>query len=350
MLSLTDFDYTLPRALIAQVPVKPRDHARLLCLDRADGSLEHSRFDRLTEHLRAGDVLVVNNSQVFPARLLGSKTDTGGKVEIFLHQPILSNRWECLIGGRVRSGLVVTLGGGLTATLVTDQGDGTWLVDFNLTGKKFWQVLDKIGHVPLPPYIKPSHKQVLDNTRYQTVYADVKHKGSVAAPTAGLHFTKRLLAKLQAQGVEIVTVTLHVGLGTFAAVKTEDIKAHNMHAEFATISTASARSLARAKAEHRRLIAVGTTSCRVLESYGQAIKAGRLALGQAYQEWTDIFIYPGYDFQLTDGLITNFHLPKSSLLMLVSAFAGYNQVRAAYQVAMAEHYRFYSYGDAMFIG
>ena len=349
MLSLKDFDYSLPRVLIAQEPVKPRDHARLLCLAKNNGALRHRRFDALGEELRAGDVLVINDSKVFPARLIGRKSGSGGEVEVFLHRLVSGRRWECLVGGRVHPDLHLEIGAGLTADLVNDQGDGTWLVDFNLTGDKFHRALERIGRMPLPPYITPGSSQRLDRARYQTVYADDNHSGSVAAPTAGLHFTERLLNKLKKKGVKIVRVTLHVGLGTFAGVKTEKIEEHKMHSELAMISVSAARAIAQAKKEGRRLVAVGTTSCRVLESYGREIKMGRLSLGEPYQGWTDIFIYPGYEFQLVDGLITNFHLPKSSLLMLVSAFAGYENIRAAYQEAIAEKYRFYSYGDAMII-
>ncbi len=350
MLSLKEFDYQLPRALIAQEPAKPRDHARLLCLRREDGAISHSRFDRLGEYLRAGDILVINDSRVFPARLVGKKEDSGGRVEIFLHQVAGTDSWECLVGGRVHADLVVIFDKGLKARLLQDKGDGTWLVNFNLSGDKFWQAVEKIGQMPLPPYIAPGASQKIDRARYQTVYADSKQNGSVAAPTAGLHFTKRLLTQLQVQGVKVVPVTLHVGLGTFASVKTEDIRKHQIHSEFVTISKKSAQALAKAKKSGHRIVAVGTTSCRVLESYGQEIKKGSLSWGEAYQGWTKIYIYPGYKFQLVDALVTNFHLPKSSLLMLIAAFAGLNSVKVAYQVAIAAKYRFYSYGDAMFIG
>lgn len=350
MLSLKEFDYELPRALIAQEPAKPRDHARLLCLRRQDGAISHTRFDHLGEYLKAGDLLVINDSRVFPARLIGKKKTSGGRVEIFLHQVVADNNWECLVGGRAHIDLVVIFDKGLEARLLQDKGDGIWLVSFNQGGDKFWRTLEKIGQMPLPPYISPGASQKIDRARYQTVYANSKQNGSVAAPTAGLHFTKRLLAKLKAQGVEVVSVTLHVGLGTFASVKTEDIRQHQIHSEFVSISKKSAQALVKAKQSGHRLVAVGTTSCRVLESYGQEIKQGSLAWGEAYHGWTKIYIYPGYDFQLVDALITNFHLPKSSLLMLIAAFAGLNPVKVAYREAIAAQYRFYSYGDAMFIG
>ena len=349
MLSLKDFDYHLPKELIAQEPIKPRDHARLLCLSRVDGVISHRRFDDLLTILDKGDVLVVNDSKVFPARLFGHKEDTGGQIEIFLHKHKQASTWECLLGGKVKPGMKIILEAGLRATLLNDQGDGTWLVSFNYKKEKFWRILERIGRMPLPPYITPSKSQHLDRVRYQTVYAEDKNTGSVAAPTAGLHFTKRLITQLSKKGVKIIQVTLHVGLGTFAAVKEDNIIEHKMHSELATINKKSAKLLMQAKRDNQRIIAVGTTSCRVLEAYGQAIKKGRLSLGETYHEWTEIFIYPGYKFELLDALITNFHLPKSSLLMLVSALAGQKEIKEAYRVAIAAHYRFYSYGDAMFI-
>ncbi|MBN2884565.1 tRNA preQ1(34) S-adenosylmethionine ribosyltransferase-isomerase QueA [Patescibacteria group bacterium] len=350
MLSLIDFDYHLPQGLIAQEPIKPRDHARLLCLSKKDGTINHRRFDDLFEILGEGDVLVINDSKVFPARLFGYKEGTGGKIEIFLHKQRQASTWECLIGGKVKPGIKIILEHGLEAVPLNDQGDGTWLVSFNYNQDKFWKVLDRIGRMPLPPYITPSKKQHLDRVRYQTVYAEHKNIGSVAAPTAGLHFTKRLIKKLSKKGVKMIPVTLHVGLGTFASVKENDITEHKMHSELAFINKKSAKLLLQAKNSNKRIIAVGTTSCRVLESYGQAIKQKRIALGEAYHEWTEIFIYPGYKFELLDALITNFHLPKSSLLMLVSALAGQAEIKEAYQAAITAKYRFYSYGDAMFIG
>lgn len=347
MLSLKDFDYTLPRELIAQEPVKPRDHARLLCVSRRGNKIRDSRFDKLVDELRAGDVLVVNDSKVFPARLIGNK-ESGGRVEIFLHRHQQAGCWECLVGGRVRAGLKVMFSHKLQAKLVRDQGDGTWQVEFNQSGEDFYKIIERIGRMPLPPYIARAKVKQSDKSNYQTVYANQAHTGSVAAPTAGLHFTKRLLKKVKARGVDVVSVTLHVGLGTFAGVKTEDISKHKMHSEFASLSQASAQQLLQARGRGGRIIAVGTTACRVLESYGQRIARQELSLGDAYESWTDIFIYPGYKFRLVDGLITNFHLPKSSLIMLVSAFAGFEKTMAAYRHAIAEKYRFYSYGDAAF--
>ncbi|MDD2681308.1 MAG: tRNA preQ1(34) S-adenosylmethionine ribosyltransferase-isomerase QueA [Patescibacteria group bacterium] len=349
-MSLKDFDYSLPQELIAQEPAKPRDHARLLCLDKNNGGIIHRRFDDLSKILKKGDILVINDSKVFPARLLGHKKETGGRVEVFLHKHKQAFIWECLIGGKVKAGAIIVLGLGLEGRLLADQGDGTWLVSFNFEKEKFWKILERIGRMPLPPYITPNEKQHLDRVRYQTVYAAKKNIGSVAAPTAGLHFTKRLLKQLSALGVLLVPVTLHVGLGTFASVKEDNIIDHKMHSEYVSITKKSAQLLARAKKNRQRIIGVGTTSCRVLESYGQAIKQGKLSLGESYNEWTEIFIYPGYKFELLDSLITNFHLPKSSLLMLVSALAGEREIKEAYKQAIASNYRFYSYGDAMFIG
>jgi len=349
-LSLNEFNYNLPENLIAQIPAKPRDHARLLCLGLSDGKIKHSHFDKLGEELRPGDILVLNDSKVFPARLIGKKEISGGKIEVFLHQVIKDAYWECLVGGRVRPGLKIIFGHGLQAILKKDNGDGTWTVFFNKNGQVFWNLLNKIGKMPLPPYINSGKNQKTDRSNYQTVYANDKNIGSVAAPTAGLHFTKRLLSKLQKQGVEIINVTLHVGLGTFASVKEDDITKHKMHSEYIVINKSSAKKLLAAKEAKRRIIAVGTTSCRVLESYGQMTASRRLSWGDAYQGWTDIFIYPGYNFQVISALITNFHLPKSSLLMLVSALAGKENIKHAYALAVKEKYRFFSYGDAMFIG
>ena len=349
-LSLSEFNYSLPQELIAQFPAKPRDHARLLCLNPLNGEIEHSRFDRLPEKLHAGDVLVINDSKVFPARLVGKKEGSGGKVEVFLHKIIIDGRWECLVGGRVHPGLNVVFDHGLRAVLERDRGDGTWEVSFNKGGQIFWRLLNRVGRMPLPPYINADSRQKLNRSRYQTVYAHEGHAGSVAAPTAGLHFTERLLARLRRQGVKVVPVTLHVGLGTFAAVKEQDISKHKMHSEYIYVSRSAAKILAAAKNSKKRIVAVGTTSCRVLESYGQAAASGELSPGEAYRAWTDIFIYPGYRFTMVSALITNFHLPNSSLLMLVSALAGQKNIKSAYQTAIKERYRFYSYGDAMFIG
>jgi S-adenosylmethionine:tRNA ribosyltransferase-isomerase len=345
-LSLKDFDYHLPPELIAQKPIRPRDRSRLLLLNKKTGAISHRHFYDLPDCLRAGDVLVLNNSKVFPARLLGRKKETGGGVEVFLLRALTSvafgAEWECLIGGRVKEGAIIKFKLDLKATVIKNNQDGTWQVKFNLGGQKFWRVINKIGLVPLPPYIKRAHPASSDKQNYQTVFADPHRLGSVAAPTAGLHFTKALLNKIKARGVKIVYVTLHVGLGTFAPVKTENISEHKMHREWVQISAATATTIMKAKREGRRVIAVGTTSCRTLESADWRVQ-GRQSF------WTGIFIYPGYHFKVIDALITNFHLPKSTLLMLVSALAGQRSIKKAYQAAVSQKYRFFSYGDAMFI-
>jgi len=341
-LLLEDFAYNLPLELIAQKPARPRDHSRLLVLDKKTGAISHQHFYNLPEYLKAGDVLVLNNSKVFPARLLGKKKETGGAVEIFLHHKLSGDIWECLVGGRVREGMIVIFKEQLEAAILKNNQDGTWQIKFNFSGPKLWEKINKIGIVPLPPYIKRAKKQSGDKNNYQTVFADARQAGSVAAPTAGLHFTKALLKKIKARGVKIVYVTLHVGLGTFAPVKAEKIIEHKMHREFASISSATAKEIVKAKKTGQRVIAVGTTSCRTLES----VKDWQ---GQKQSFWTDIFIYPGYKFKTVDSLITNFHLPKSTLLMLVSALAGPRSIDRAYRTAIGQKYRFFSYGDAMFI-
>jgi len=353
MYKLSDFDYHLPPALIAQMPAQPRDHSRLLLLDKKSGKLEHEHFYDLPAVLRPGDLLVLNNSKVFPARLIGHKAVTGGAVEIFLHRPLPGkggvNIWECLVGGRARVGLEIDFPKKLQATLLKDNDDGTWQVKFNQRGRNFWKTVDQIGLTPLPPYIKRDHKTGADKNRYQTVFADPHQVGSAAAPTAGLHFTKGLLKKIRAQGVKIVYVTLHVGLGTFAPVKAEKISEHKMHSEFAAISAATIKAVLAAKKEKRRVIAVGTTSCRTLESLDWEKLRRGAARPSAQSFWTDIFIRPGYRFRAVDALVTNFHLPKSTLLMLVSALAGKPKIDRAYRAAVRRGYRFFSYGDAMFI-
>lgn len=346
MLRLQDFDYLLPKELIAQKPHQPRDQSRLLLLNRQNGFIEHKRFDDLVEILKPGDVLVINDSKVFPARLLGTKKKSGGKVEVFLHKERADKLWECLVRGKVRLGLVIEFSPKLAATLIKDQKDGTWLVSFNLSASKLWPELNRIGKVPLPPYITPDSKKK-DKLRYQTVFAE--NNGSVAAPTAGLHFSQRLLDKLKKIGVVIIPLTLHVGLGTFSPVKENDIKKHKMHSEEFFLSLNSLKDILKAKKEKRRIFAVGTTTCRVLESLARDLQNGKFIPDRDYQGETDIFIYPGYEFKLIDALITNFHLPKSTLLMLISAFAGSSSVKKAYQEAVNKRYRFYSYGDAMLI-
>ena len=341
--SLSDFDFELPLELIAQEPVNPRDAAKLLIAHKTNKKLEHKKFSDITDYLNEGDVLVVNDSKVFPARLFGVKKNTGGAVEVFLHKKLTENTWECLLGGRVSAGLVIELAKNFEATVKSNNQDGTWQVEFNKTGEAFFLAISKIGHLPLPPYIKRPKDQKEDKRNYQTVYADDKKVGSVAAPTAGLHFTPRLLKKLKAKGVIIERVTLHVGLGTFSPVKTENILNHKMHSEFAEIDKVTIKRLKKAKASGQRIVAVGTTSARTLESWGQA------GFPDKYSAWTEIFIYPGYKFTAVDALITNFHLPKSTLLMLVSALAGKKFMEQAYSEAISHSYRFFSYGDAMFI-
>jgi len=359
-----DFDYNLPPELIAQKQSEPRDHSRLLVLNKKNGQVEHQHFYDLVDYLRPDDLLVLNNSKVFPARLIGQKAETGGGVEVFLNKKIDDKAgdengrkigghlWECLIGGRVREGLIIEFAvgktrSGLRAEIMKNNNDGTWQVKFNLTGAKFWSAINKIGLVPLPPYIKRDDKINSDKRNYQTVYAAAHKVGSVAAPTAGLHFTKQLLKKMKAKGVKIVAVTLHVGLGTFAPVKTEKITEHKMHSEWAEINAKTIGEIRAAKKAGRRIIAVGTTSCRTLESadFGKLETAGK----KRVSFWTDIFIYPGYKFKIVDALITNFHLPKSTLLMLVSALAGKKAIESAYREAISRKYRFFSYGDSMFI-
>jgi S-adenosylmethionine:tRNA ribosyltransferase-isomerase len=347
-LSIKNFYYNLPPELIAQTPVKPRDSSRLLLLDKKTGNIFHQHFYDIVDYLQSGDVLVLNNSKVFPARLKGTKKDTGGGVEVFLHQKKTANIWECLLKGKVKAGLIINLAPNFEAEVLIDNQDGTWQVKFNLSGQKFWQAINKIGEVPLPPYIKRSAPTAEDKNRYQTVFASDNRVGSAAAPTAGLHLTNRLIKKIKAKGVKIVYVTLHVGLGTFAPVKTANILEHKMHSEFAEIKGVVLKELLKTREAGKRVIALGTTSCRALESVDwEKIRMTKKISTQSF--WTDIFIYPGYHFKIVNGLITNFHLPKSTLLMLVSALAGQASIRKAYRLAVLNKYRFFSYGDAMFI-
>lgn len=348
MYTLSDFDYHLPLELIAQQQAKPRDHSRLLLLNKKSGALEHKHFYNIINYLNKGDLLVLNNSKVFPARLIGHKKETGGEVEIFLHQKLSRNIWECLLGGRVKEGLMINFSHKLQAEIIKNNNDGTWQVKFNLGGNDFWKALDKIGEVPLPPYIKREKQKASDKNNYQTVFASDNKIGSAAAPTAGLHFTDNLLKKIRAKGVKIVYVTLHVGLGTFAPVKTEKISEHKMHSEFAEVNASTIRAVLAAKKAGKRVISVGTTSCRTLESVNWSEFKDERNI-KTHSFWTDIFIFPGYKFKVVDALITNFHLPKSTLLMLVSALSSQKNINMAYQVAVEQKYRFFSYGDAMFI-
>jgi len=339
-LKKTDFYFDLPQELIAQTPLDRRDASRLMCLDKVTGAIEHRHFYELSSLLREGDCLVMNDSRVIPARLFGVRP-TGGSVEVVLLRDLGGDQWECLTrpGRKTPPGTHITFGDGeLTAEVVGAEADGNKILRFSYEGI-FLEVLDRLGQMPLPPYIKT---QLQDRERYQTVYA--RDPGSAAAPTAGLHFTRELLTALEEKGVKLCWVTLHVGLGTFRPVKEENIEDHPMHAEYCVISPETAHTINEARAAGGRIIAVGTTSCRTLESF--ADEDGMLS---SRSGWTDIFIYPGYRFKAIDGLITNFHLPESTLIMLVSALAGRENVLNAYKTAVSEGYRFFSFGDAMFI-
>ncbi len=340
-MNVKDFYYDLPKELIAQDPLEDRSSSRLLVLDRDTGEIAHRTFLDITEYLRPGDCLVINDTKVIPARLLGVKADTGAKVEVLLLKRKEHDIWETLVkpGRKCRPGAVLSFGDGLlTATVLDIVDEGNRLIQFSYEGI-FEEILDQLGQMPLPPYI--TH-QLKDKNRYQTVYA--KHEGSAAAPTAGLHFTKELLAQIEAMGIHIAHVTLHVGLGTFRPVKAEQVQDHHMHSEFYVVEESQAEKINRTKAAGGRVICVGTTSCRTLES-----ATGEDGILKAGSGWTDIFIYPGYRFKILDCLITNFHLPESTLIMLVSALAGREQVLHAYEEAVKERYRFFSFGDAMFI-
>lgn len=336
----SDFNFDLPEELIAQTPLERRDASRLLKLDRQTGAIEHRHFYDLPDYLNAGDCLVLNNSRVLPARLLGNRS-TGGSVEVVLLRDLGDGKWECLTrpGRKTRPGAELTFGDGtLTATVVDVIEDGNKILQFHYEGI-FLEILEKLGKMPLPPYIK---SELSDGERYQTVYS--KELGSAAAPTAGLHFTQELLEKIAAKGVQICYVTLHVGLGTFRPVKEAEIEDHAMHAEFCIIPEETARIINETKARGGHVVAVGTTSCRTLESFAEPDGTMRARSG-----WTNIFIYPGYQFRCIDALVTNFHLPESTLIMLVSALAGRENILHAYKTAVAEKYRFFSFGDAMFI-
>ena len=339
-MKVTDFDYDLPKELIAQTPIEKRDESRLMVLDRSKETIEHKKFKDIVEYLKPGDVLVRNNTKVIPARLYGKK-ETGAHVEFLLLNNIEGDIWECIVrpGNKLHVGAKVIFGDGvLKAEVLETMEGGTRKVKFSYNGI-FNEILDKIGLMPLPPYI---HEALKDNDRYQTVYA--KYEGSAAAPTAGLHFTEELLQELQEKGIEIANVTLHVGIGTFRPVKEENVEEHKMHTEHFYIKKEDVEKINSAKKEGRRVIAVGTTSCRVLETI-----ADENGFVKETEEDTGIFIYPGYKFKCLDGLITNFHLPQSTLLMLVSALAGKDYIMRAYKEAVKEKYRFFSFGDAMFI-
>lgn len=338
----SDFYYDLPQELIAQHPAEPRDSCRLLCVDRISGKLQHKHFFELPELLQKGDLLVVNNSRVIPARLIGIKQPTGAVCEILLLRQKENDVWECLAkpGKRLKSGVHVDIGEGLLdAEIIETLPDGNKLVRFTHDENNIFTVLDKVGKMPLPPYIT---EQLQDNSQYQTIYA--AQLGSAAAPTAGLHFTQEVFAALAEKGIETAQVTLHVGLGTFRPVQEDDIRNHAMHTEWYSLDEEAAAKINAAKKEGRRVICVGTTSCRTLESVWQKHGCIKACSGE-----TDIFIYPGYSFGVMDGLLTNFHLPESTLIMLVSAFAGYENTMQAYHKAVEEKYRFFSFGDAMLL-
>ncbi len=340
-MKVTDFWYDLPQELIAQDPLADRTSSRLLLLDKITGETEHKHFYDIKDYLQSGDCLVINNTKVIPARLMGSKVDTNAGIEVLLLKRLENDVWETLVkpGRKARPGAKISFGDGrLIGEVIDVVEEGNRLIKFSYEGI-FEEVLDALGEMPLPPYI--THK-LEDKNRYQTVYA--KYEGSAAAPTAGLHFTNELLEEIKAKGVEIANVTLHVGLGTFRPVKVENVLEHHMHSEFYSVEQAEADKINKAKKEGHRVIAVGTTSCRTLES-----ATDENGVLQAGSGWTEIFIYPGYKFKITDRLITNFHLPESTLLMLVSAMAGRENIMNAYEQAVSEKYRFFSFGDAMFI-
>lgn len=337
-MQVKDFDYELPQEMIAQHPMEPRDHSRLLVVDKNTGIIEHKHFYDLCEYLKPGDLLVFNDTRVIPARLHGFK-DTGARVEVFLLTRIDQNDWEVLVkpGRKLKVGAKIKFSDELSCEIIEHTDFGGRIARFHYDGI-FEEILDRLGETPLPPYITAPLE---DKERYQTVYS--RENGSAAAPTAGLHFTKDLLSKIKSMGCEEVFVTLHVGLGTFRPVSVGDITDHVMHKEFYSVSQEAAQAINKAKSEGRRIIAVGTTAVRTLESAGESgvIRAGG--------GWTNIFIYPGYKFRLVDSLVTNFHLPQSTLLMLISALSTRELMLATYAVAVAEKYRFFSFGDAMFI-
>jgi S-adenosylmethionine:tRNA ribosyltransferase-isomerase len=354
------FDFELPESLIAQTPLADRTASRLLALNKQTGEVKHQQFENLADHLEAGDLLVMNDTRVIPARLFGVKSDTGAKVEVLLLKSLGEDRWEALVrpGKRLKQGAVVLFGANnqkpddeplLTATVEEERDMGARVLQFRYSGI-FPEILDMLGQMPLPPYIK---EQLPEKERYQTVYA--KHEGSAAAPTAGLHFTEAYLERLQVKGIRLAFITLHVGLGTFRPVSVENVQEHEMHSEYYEISAETATLINETRANGKRVVAVGTTSCRTLETAAKIClessvhpETGAFDIGPC-SGWTSIFIYPGYQFQLVDALLTNFHLPKSTLLMLISALAGRENVMHAYEQAVQERYRFFSFGDAMFI-
>ena len=336
------FDFHLPEVLIAQVPLKNRTDSRLMVLDKQTGEIKHEVFKDITKYLREGDCLVLNDTKVLPARLFGVKKDTGAKIEVLLLKQLEGDQWETLVkpAKRVKEGTEIVFGEGHLTAICTGTSDhGGRVLDFKYEGI-FYEVLDQLGEMPLPPYIK---EQLDDRDRYQTVYA--REPGSAAAPTAGLHFTEPLLEEIKEMGVHITFITLHVGLGTFRPVSVDDVLEHDMHSEFYTVTDETARLLNKVRSKGGRIVTVGTTSTRTLETIASQ-NDGQFTEGSG---WTSIFIYPGYDFKAIDGMITNFHLPKSTLIMLVSALAGRENILHAYNTAVEERYRFFSFGDAMFI-
>ena len=340
-MKVSDFYFELPEELIAQYPLEKRDSSRLMVLDKKTGEIEHRKFHDILEYLNEGDTLVLNNTRVLPARLIGEKEETGGKIEFLLLKRIEGDKWECLAkpGRKAKVGTVFTFGEGKLKAIVREIGEeGNRIIEFKYDGI-FEQVLDELGQMPLPPYI---HEKLEDKEEYQTVYS--KEKGSAAAPTAGLHFTEELLKEIKDKGVNIAYLTLHVGLGTFRPVKVDDVNNHVMHSEYYHLDKENAELINKTKEAGKRVIAVGTTSSRTLETIGD--ENGRV---REQSGWTDIFIYPGYKFKIVDNLITNFHLPESTLIMLVSALAGQDNIMNAYNTAVKEKYRFFSFGDSMFI-
>ena len=338
----SDYFYELPEELIAQTPVEPRDHSSMLVLDRETGKTQHKHFYDVLDYLKPGDCLILNDSRVLPARIFGTKKDAGAHVEFLLLKCVGNNKWETLVkpGRKAKVGAEFVFSPGVLEGKITDVlEDGNRIIDFSCEGN-FYTILEELGKMPLPPYITAELK---DQKRYQTVYSH--ELGSAAAPTAGLHFTKELLKKIEEKGVKIGYVTLHVGLGTFRPVKAENITEHKMHSEHYHLPKETADLINETKKNGGRIIAVGTTSCRTLESVA-TFNDGKILESDG---WTSIFIYPGYEFKVLDGLITNFHLPESTLIMLVSAFAGYEHVMAAYKEAVEKRYRFFSFGDAMLI-
>lgn len=337
----SDFYYELPEELIAQTPIKERDHSRLLVLDKKTGEVEHKHFYDIVNYLNKGDCLVINDTKVLPARLYGSKKDTNALIEILLLKRIDDNKWETLVkpGKKARVGTEIIFKENLLSGRIIDvEEDGNRIIEFEYKGI-FEEILDKLGEMPLPPYI---HEKLEDKNRYQTIYA--KNPGSAAAPTAGLHFNNELLKKIEENGVNIARLTLHVGLGTFRPVKAEYISEHKMHAEYYELTENEAEKINEAKRNGKKVISVGTTSTRTLETIGDAN-----GLVRAEKGWTDIFIFPGYKYKVVDSLITNFHLPESTLVMLVSALAGKGKIMNAYKIAVENKYRFFSFGDAMLI-